>query len=294
MVPQGKILIIGGAEDKGGDEAPEVKDSNSTYEEFEILKSLVPEGHDHKGIEVITSASDVPDEIQHMYKKVFRKIGYNNVGFIDIDNRMEAREKEYCERINEASTVLFSGGNQFRISTLLGGTPIADLIRERYMNDKNFIVAGTSAGAMAIARIMIVEGGTKEVLLDTNIKTSSGLGLLEYCIVDTHFIKRGRFGRLAHAVVINPGQLGVGLGEDAALLVRNGSDAECYGSGMVVIIDGKPIGQTNITETKDGDPAFIENLRVHLLVKGCRFSLKKRRLELPAIKPQRKKAMTKE
>lgn len=291
MIPKGKILIIGGAEDKGGEESPDIKDSNSAYEEFEILKNLVPADKHARKVEIITSASSVPDEVREMYKKAFKKMGYGNIGFIDINDKLEARKKEYYKRVEHASTILFSGGDQFRISTILGGTEIVDLIKEKYMHDSNFIVAGTSAGAMAIPKVMINEGGTDEALLDRRIRTSAGLGILEHCIVDTHFIKRGRFGRLAHAVIVNPGQLGIGLGEDTALLIKNGTDAECYGSGMVVVIDGKAIEQTNIADVAEGEPVFVENLRVHLLVKGCRFSLKDRRLEVPAILPKKKKAI---
>jgi cyanophycinase len=206
------------------------------------------------------------------------------VGFISINDVNEAREASYISRVREANVVFFTGGDQFRISAIIGGTEIAEIIRDRYKHDSSFIVAGTSAGAMAMSKIMICAGGTEEALIDKDVHIASGLGLLEYCIVDTHFIKRGRIGRLSHAVIINPGQLGVGLGEDTALLIRNGTDAECFGSGMVVIIDGKHIDQTNITEVEEGDPVFVGNLIVHLLIKGCRFSLKERQLENPAIR----------
>lgn len=120
-----------------------------------------------------------------------------------------------------------------------------------------------------------------------DLKTSSGLGFLQNCIIDTHFIKRGRFARLAHAIIINPDQLGVGLGEDTALIIKNGSEAECRGSGMVVIIDGKSIRQTNITTVKEDEAVYVENLKVHLLVKNCRFSIKTRKLYNPTLKDNR-------
>lgn len=168
------------------------------------------------------------------------------------------------------------------MATILGGTDLIDSIRQRYIDDEHFIVAGTSAGAMVMSSIMITEGGVEEALIDEDLKTSSGFGFLQHCIVDTHFIKRGRFGRLAHAIIIHPEQLGVGLGEDTALIIRNGSEAECRGSGMVVIIDGRLMRQTNISSALPGEPVFVENLKVHLLVKGCRFSIKTRKLYNPA------------
>lgn len=134
---------------------------------------------------------------------------------------------------------------------------------------------------MVMSSIMITAGGLAEALIEQDLKTSSGLAFIQNCIIDTHFIKRGRFARLAHAIIINPDQLGVGLGEDTALIIKNGSEAECRGSGMVVIIDGKHIRQTNITAVRDNEPVYVENLKVHLLVKGCRFSIKTRKLYNP-------------
>jgi cyanophycinase len=202
-----------------------------------------------------------------------------------ITDKLEARQEDFHTRIKKAKAVLFSGGDQFPISTIFGGTELEALIHEKYYHEEDFIVAGTSAGAMAMSGVMIKEGGTEEVLIDTDIKTTSGLGLLKSCIIDTHFIKRGRFGRLSHAVMINPGELGIGLGEDTALLIKGGDEATCYGSGMVVIIDGKHIGRTNITQAEQGCPVYVENLKVHLLVKGCRFSISERQLlEPPQVK----------
>jgi cyanophycinase len=283
MVPKGKLLIIGGAEDKG-DEQMAIAELNAQFDQMEILKKLLPPENVKARIEVITTASDIPDEVKAMYEKAFHKIGYRNIGFMDIQDKMEAREEKYVERLEKAHTVLFSGGDQFKISTILGGTPVAEAIHKRYLENKDFTVAGTSAGAMVLSRIMIQGGGTTEALFNSDLRTSSGLGLIDDCIIDTHFIKRGRFGRLAQAVVINPGQLGIGLGEDTALLIRKGHEAECLGSGMVVIIDGKHIEQTNITNVDDNLPIFVENLKVHLLVKNCHFDIRTSSLCKPAMK----------
>jgi cyanophycinase len=275
MIPKGKLLIIGGAEDKGGDDTPDMVYENDEASHLEILKELLPK---KKGncIEVITTASEEPDEVKKTYHKAFKKIGYDYVGFMDIRTKEEARCEEYEKRIAKCGTVLFTGGDQFRISTIIGGTPIEQMIKDKYMHEADFIVAGTSAGAMALPEIMIWDGGVNEALIDNDLKTSSGLGLLKHCIVDTHFIKRGRFGRLAHAIVINPAELGIGLGEDTALVIRRGTEATCYGSGMVVIIDGKHITHTNIAEVEYGCPIYVDNLKVHILAKGCKFSLEQR------------------
>lgn len=282
MNPKGKLLIIGGAEHTGDDMLPGIKDKNSRFEPFEILMELL-NASKNKKIEIITTGSKVPEEVQKRYQRAFHHIGYPNPGFMPIKDKSEAREKEYLLRAKNAGAIFFTGGDQFRLSTILGGTKIIDIIKSRYKYDKDFLVAGTSAGAMVMSSVMITGGGLEEALIYQDISTSSGLGLLQDCIIDTHFIKRGRFGRLAHAVIINPEYLGIGLGEDTALIIKNGSEAECRGSGMVIIVDGKKINQTNIALVKTGEPIFVENLKVHILVKGCRFSIIKRRLYRPAI-----------
>lgn len=281
MKPKGKLLIIGGAEDKVN-EPPDITEQMKEFTRYEILSELCPDSKDKK-IEIVTTGSEVQEEVKKIYQKAFHKIGYSNLGFIAIKDRLGARRKNYLTKVEEAGAIFFTGGDQFRLSTILGGSPFIDLIKLRYQNDENFIVAGTSAGAMVMSSVMIMGGGLTEALIYRNIDTCSGLGFLPECIIDTHFIKRGRFGRLAHAITMNPEQLGIGLGEDTALIIENGTDAECRGSGMVVVIDGRFIKQTNITTVQEGEPVFVENLKVHLLVKGCQFSLADRKLKNPAI-----------
>ncbi|WP_242604443.1 cyanophycinase [Legionella gresilensis] len=278
--PKGKLLIIGGAEDRAN-KPPDIYEQREEMSRYEILSELLSDCRT-KHVEVVTTGSEVQDEVKSSYKRVFQEMGYNKVGFLPITERHEARKKEYLDRVYKARAIFFTGGDQFRISTILGGTPIVEIIKQRYLEDDDFIVAGTSAGAMVMSSVMITSGGLTEALLYRNLATSSGLGFLPTCIIDTHFIKRGRFGRLAHAIIMNPEQLGIGLGEDTALIIKNGTDAECRGSGMVVIIDGRYINQTNITKVKEGQAVYVEDLKVHLLVKGCHFSLTKRRLANPA------------
>lgn len=284
MTPKAKLLIIGGAEDKGTG-LPDYVEQKKEFTRYEILSELLPPSN--KKIEVITTGSEIQNAVKKLYQNVFHNMGYTNIGFLPIKKRSEARNSTFISRAESAGAIFFTGGDQFRISTILGGTPIVDIIKERYMKDNDFIIAGTSAGAMVMATVMITGGGLSEALKYRNLLTSSGLGILQSCIIDTHFIKRRRFSRLAHAIIMNPELLGIGLGEDTALVIRHGSDAECYGSGMVVIIDGKNIDQTNISEVVEDEPVFVENLIVHLLVKGCQFSIANRALTNPAI-PRKK------
>ena len=278
MIPKGTIFIIGGAEDKGGKDGPEMQGSNKEFEHFEILKDILPSKNGKRRIEIVTTASDSPDGMTRTYKTAFKKIGFNDVGFLNIEDKQQARDTEVCERIHNSHAVFLTGGDQFKLSTILGGTECVHAIKEKYTYDKDFIVAGTSAGAMAMAQVMIYEGGVNEALLKKDIRITSGLGVYDSVIIDTHFIKRGRFGRLAQAVVMNPEMLGFGLGEDTVLIIKN-CEAECRGSGMVVVIDGNQIGQTNITETEEDAPIFVENLIVHLLAKGTKFLISERKIK---------------
>ena len=175
--------------------------------------------------------------------------------------------------------MLFSGGDQFRLSTLLGGTRFNARLIERYYADP-IVIAGTSAGAMALPKTILYEGHTDEAMLRGDVKIAAGLSLFDGCIVDTHFIKRGRFSRLAQAVITSPSCVGIGLGEDTALIIRRGAQAECIGSGMVVIIDGHHIRASNVAEAEDGTPLCVEGLLVHAMVRGNKYHLTERRFEM--------------
>src|SRR3954469_16191700 len=222
-IPKGRLLIIGGAEDKGDNDS-DIEKKNKDFERFEILKELIPERNRKQTIEIITTASQVPDEVENMYKKAFEKLGFKNIDFMSMGNNYDAANPEYIKRINKAHAVLFSGGNQFRLATIMGNTDVLSAIQERYMNDSKFIVAGTSAGAMAITKIMLTDAETNEALLKGDVQLSSGMGFLDGCLIDTHFAKRGRFGRLAEAVVINPTCIGIGLGEDTGMIIKKGRE----------------------------------------------------------------------
>lgn len=284
MVPKGRLLLIGGAEDKGENQVP-IAAHNKQFVHLEILKELVSEKSLDGRIEVITTATEFPLEIRASYEKAFGKVGYTNVGFLDIHSIADTKNTEYLDRVNRADTIMFCGGDQFKIATIIGGSPISDAIYKRYKNDARFTVAGTSAGAMVMSKLMIQSGGTNEALIDYDLRISSGLGLVEDCIIDTHFIRRGRFGRLVHAVISNSNQLGIGLGEDTALLIRKGRKAQCLGSGMVAIIDARHVEQTNVYDVEKGDPIYVDNLRVHLLVRNCEFNIHTCNLSYSHLKP---------
>lgn len=276
-VPKGKLISIGGSEDKGTSTDPKYLQDQRVFFEFGILKRLLLEmkGTESR-VEVITTASQIPEEVGENYIQAFGKLGCRNVGLIHIKRREDVVINEYIERIKVADGVMFTGGNQMRLSMIFGGTEFLRILMDRYMND-NFVIAGTSAGAMAMSNTMIYLGSSTGALLKGEVKITTGLALIKDVIIDTHFVTRGRFGRLAQAVAGNPGCIGIGLGEDTGVLIRDGSKMEAIGSGLVLIFDGHGILYSSIADVEEGQPISIENLVVHVMAKGNFYYLKERK-----------------
>ena len=276
--PKGKLIAIGGAEDKGTDlETGEINRNNLNFFELGILRRVVEEaGGPASHIEVITTASTIPYEVGENYLNAFGKIGCTNVQVMHIRNRQDTLETEFLERIKTCDAVMFSGGNQLRLSVTDGGTEFLSILKKRYQNEK-FLIAGTSAGAMAMSQTMIYEGNAARAHLKGEIKMTTGLGFINSVIIDSHFEKRGRFGRLAQAVATNPSTIGIGLGEDTGMLMTAGNKMEAIGSGLVVIIDGHDILHSNIADIPDGNPVSIENLKVHFCEKGNGYLIRERK-----------------
>jgi cyanophycinase len=280
IIPKGKLIPIGGAEDKGTDlETGFIQRNNLNFFEQEILRRIVNETKHgvNSRIEVITTASMIPFEVGENYLDAFNKLHCTNVDIIHIRNREDASQTEYIQRIKEADCVMMSGGNQMRLTAIFGGTEIYKILQDRYINDEGFILAGTSAGAMAMSNTMIYEGNAANAHLKGAVKVTTGLAFMGDVIFDSHFDKRGRFGRLAQAVAANPSCIGIGLGEDTALLITDGNFMEAIGSGMIIIIDGHDIRYSNIADLADGAPISIENLKVHFLAKGNKYILNERK-----------------
>lgn len=279
-VPKGKLIAIGGAVNKGTEDDLNLSDSNgSEFFELGILKRLMDElqGEEHR-VEVITTASDIPEETGTRYIDAFGRLGYDNIGVIHIKEREDVTNEEYIERIKKAQGILFTGGNQLRLTTILGGTDFLKMLLKRYQ-DENFMVAGTSAGAMALSNMMIQgsRGDRSETLIKGDVKLSRGFGFIKDVTFDSHFVVRGRYGRLFQAVVSNPVCVGIGLGEDTGLLITEGNHMEAIGTGHIIIVDGQNIGYSNIAAIGDDEPVSIENLSVHVLAKGNGYILSERK-----------------
>jgi cyanophycinase len=275
---KGKLIAIGGAEDKGAvvEKVLAIR-HNLNFFELGILRRIVEEaGGVMARIEVITTASMIPFEVGNNYLEAFGRIGCTNIGLMHIRTREDVNSDEYIDRIRNCDAVMFSGGNQLRLTSIFGGTQFLRIVQNRYKNE-NFVVAGTSAGAMAMSSTMIYEGDASKAHLKGEVKITTGLAFMDNVIFDSHFEKRGRFGRLSQAVGANPSCIGIGLGEDTGMLVINGDKMEAIGSGLVVIIDGHDIRHSNIADIPAGNPMSVENIRVHLCAKGNGYIVDERK-----------------
>ena len=277
MKPVGKLIIIGGGIDTGSfteKDFTEQIDNNLNFFERGILKRIIDESD--KGIasriEIIPTASRIPDVVGPEYSKAFHYLGADNVDVLSIESREHCQNAEILKRIQAADVIFFTGGDQLRLTSIIGGTQVHDLILHKYYNDA-FLYVGTSAGAACASRNMIYQGSSKEALLKGEIKITGGLGLMNDVAIDTHFVKRGRIGRLFQAVVSNPKIIGLGLGEDTGLLISEGDQMEALGSGLVILVDGRSIKDTNITDISLGEQISIENLIVHVMSMGDTYVL---------------------
>lgn len=284
MEIRGKLIIIGGAVDKGSFTETDLDvnvANNLTFFETGILRRILNEARlqEKSRIEIITTASKIPREIGPEYVKALNFLGATNVDILHLEKREMAGDPEVLERLKNADVVMFTGGDQLRLSSILGGTKFHDLLLDKYYNE-DFIYAGTSAGAAAASNNMIYQGSSSEALLKGEVKITSGLGLIDGVIIDTHFVQRGRIGRLFQAVVGNPKVLGIGLGEDTGLLIKNAREMEAIGSGLVILVDGREIKDTNLTQVELGQPISISHLVTHVMSKNDTFDLKTHKMHI--------------
>ncbi len=268
-MPRGILVIIGGKENKGEDPEKEIQKENS--QPLEILNSFVSLISGKKpSIAIITTASGEPAEIFEEYRKAFIELGYDNLEHIHHQSREDALNDDTAERIKAVDAVFLTGGDQLKLTTIYGGTDLLITLKERYING-GIVIGGTSAGAMAMSTPMIYAGNQDVQQITGAIQVTTGLEFLKDVCIDTHFVDRGRFVRMAQVIATNPTCIGIGIEEDTALIVKNGVEAEVAGSGIVIMIEGHEITQSNILNFGKKDAISIRNLKVHLMSKGDEF-----------------------
>ena len=278
--PKGILIPIGGAEDKD--------------DKMHVLKHVIEASKKtHPKICVLTVATGVPEEVADDYRKAFEGLGIKKIDIIFYTVRSEADTDEHLKIISLCDVVLFSGGDQLKLSSLLGGTALMRKIRERYNEEAHFVIAGTSAGAAAMSDTMIISGSSQDALIKGELELTNGLDLINSVFIDTHFTQRGRFGRLIQTITYNPGVLGVGLGEDTGLIIHSGNEMRVIGSGLVIVVDGTDIVYTNLTEIENGQPITVEGLKLHVLGPGERFKINERSIIKPNEKQNIKQSKSK-
>lgn len=255
---KGTLIIVGGREDKTGN--------------MVILKEIAERTGKGKLV-IATLASTLADEQWEDYRKIFKNLGVKNIKHFYIDQPEQARDPNHLTVFEDAKTVFFTGGDQLKITTKIGGTPIFDRILEIYYNDG--IIAGTSAGAAVMGTTMLVGGENADSHKVGNWMMAPGLGLIEDILIDQHFAQRGRIGRLLGAVALNPGVLGIGIDEDTAIVVKERS-FKVIGTNAVYIVDGHYVSYTNISEAAAEKTMSMHDVRLHILADGESFKLKTR------------------
>jgi cyanophycinase len=266
-------MAIGGHEQReapGQNGAPDPAEQEETGE-F-ILRRFVEELPAKATVVVIPTASEEPDEAAKEYVDVFTALGVEKVEVLDIQSREQANSPEALEVINRAGGVMLTGGDQLRLTALLGGTQVLRRLYERYLKEP-IIIGGTSAGAAAMSTPMIYQGRNDAGFRKDEIHITTGLQLLRDVAIDTHFVARGRIVRMAQIIATNPGCIGLGLEEDTAVLVTKGRELEVLGTGLVVVVDGHNCTGNTIYQVKPGEPFSIRDLRIHMLSKGERYTL---------------------
>jgi cyanophycinase len=281
-VPKGKLIIIGGSVDRGSfSENPSDLPKKLKFFEQGILNRIIKESAKTTAskIEIITTASNIPDEVGEEYVSAFHNLNVLDVNVLNIKTRDEANSSDIIARLKNADVVMFTGGDQLRLSSIIGGTDFHHLLLDRYENEE-FVISGTSAGAAASSNNMIYQGSSTGALLKGEVKITGGLGFINNVIIDTHFVQRGRIGRLMYACASNPINLGIGLGEDTGLLITEGKKMEAVGSGLVILVDATQMKDTNLTDIDMGAPVSIENLIVHVMALGDYYDLKSKKLTI--------------
>jgi len=266
--PKGSLIIIGGHENKDGDAS--------------ILTEVSKRANRGKGSLVIVSvASNLPEEVNSEYVDVFKRLGVRDVAVLDVRARAEAHEPKNVETVMKASVIFFTGGDQLRITSQIGDSPVYRCMRDLHLNGGTIV--GTSAGAAAMSETMLIAGSGDESNRISALDMAPGLGLLNEVVIDSHFAERGRMGRLLGAVAQNPKNLGVGIDEDTAIIVEQGDSFRVLGSGAVYIVDGTDVSYSNLSDRNPEGILTLHNVKLHVLGADDCFDLVNRCPILPQV-----------
>jgi cyanophycinase len=237
-------------------------------------------------VTVMTVATDQPDESGRKYDGLFRRLGVKHVSLLDVSDRDDCFEEKNLKKIREADALFFTGGDQLHVTSLMGGTPLHNLIYERI--HEGFVIAGTSAGAMMMSNSMIISGRNDTQPKVGGVEIAPGMDLLPGTIIDTHFTQRGRHGRLLTAVAHYPQDLGIGIDERTAIRINGKSEFKVLGEGVVTIMDGAQMKHSNLPYRKEGELLGMFGVNIHVLPSGYKFDFIKREPVSPTFKESAK------
>lgn len=258
-LPNGKLMLIGGAENK----------SPTELTDKSVLSAFIELCGKSPVIEIITTAgSEEVNDTYNIYATCFNALGASATGHIHHENR--PLDADLAERIDKANGIFFTGGDQLKLTAIYGGTEIMGQIKNRYIHG-GLIVAGTSAGAMAMSTPMIFDGTGKNEMVAAGVKVTTGFEFLRDVCVDTHFVHRGRFVRMAQVIATNPASIGIGIEENTAIIVTEAFNCEVIGNGVVILLDGEGSNGSNITSFDDDRKITIRDLKVSVLSMGEKF-----------------------
>ncbi len=243
------------------------------FEEKGVLKHVIDKAKGARSkIVLVTTASSIPKEVGEAYRFGFKRLGCKNLVHYHMNEKSECNEEALLKDFAEADVVMFSGGNQVKLPKRIRKTRLHELLKERYWNEP-LVIAGTSAGAMAMSEFMVAGGSASEAFVKGAVQMRKGLGFIPELIIDTHFVRRGRFGRLAEAVAIYPQCVGIGLAEDTGVIIEGGDHFTVIGSGMAIVMDPRSVTHNNHSILKQGTLMSMTNLTTHLLSNGDKFRL---------------------
>ncbi|MCC2547304.1 cyanophycinase [Hymenobacter sp. BT175] len=273
-IPKGKLIAVGGHENKGDEaEKGSNQDQNRNFTPDAILQRFCDELKGENPLVVILPiASSVPEESTQDYLDAFERLGIKRLKVLDVRERADASKPEVMEMVEEGAGFWFTGGDQLRLTALLGGTTMLERLKERYTYDP-IVIAGTSAGATAMSTPMVYEGRDNAGFRKGEIAITTGLEFMMNVAIDTHFIARGRIIRMTQVIATNPACVGLGLEEDTAVVIHEGRELEVIGSGQVTILEGHNCTSTDIHEIRPQTPFSIRGLTLHLLAAGQRYEL---------------------
>lgn len=287
---KGKFILIGGNEVKKPEKSPEGDNNQNADFNNGVLDEILKEVSSKSPlIEIIPAASENQEETGKKYVEAFKKLKQKS-SLMFLKSAKDAHNNENLQRIEKADIVFFTGGDQDKLEKIISNTPLLKILRNRYEND-DFIIAGTSSGAMMWPDSMIVSGASDESLIKGVTELKKGLGFFSRVVIDTHFLSRGRVARLVEALLLSNEELGIGICEDTGLVIYEGRHLKTIGSGTVVILEKKHIKNTNYSSVKKNDPVFVENLTMHILAKGAGYDIQQQRFLIEDQKPVTKKAL---